>query len=120
MTNYCAAQVTIGDETLYCDALATKRVAGEQDSFGTEWLWFCEGCYVIEMDEWAAERRAEAERRKVGLCHGEDRTDLVPTSVFNDHSWEPLVYACPECIKSARRALDEEMAYLDRMLTRRY
>lgn len=115
---YCEAQVTIDGETLYCEAEAPIRVAGERDSFGTEWIWFCESCYPLEMAEWRAERNAEAERRAVGVCHGEQRTDLRATSVWRENPWEEDVYACPDCIARAYRDLNEEMDYLDRLLAR--
>lgn len=108
----CEARVEIDGETVLCDYAATIRVAGEQDSFGTEWLYFCAACWVTERREWLAAEEVENERRRVGSCRicGQRSTELCPTTLFNSNSWEGPLYVCPPCTS---KEYDEITKYLD-------
>jgi hypothetical protein len=115
MDEICELSIEVDGETVHCGQPATERIAGEQDSFGTEWIYVCAQCAPGFYDYLCDQREAEAERRRVGNCQScrQARTDLRGTKRFNDNSWEEQIFICPPCYLRLVELEQEELDFLD-------
>lgn len=85
------------------DRPAVKRVQGETDSMGAEYIDMCQECY----DEHQKHRQQE----RHGQCDWCKRhaTDLRPRRDFEEGMCGPVYQVCGTCIKAESERLAEEM-----------
>lgn len=115
-TEICHAFIYVGDEYLGCENEGTHRVAGEQDSFGTEWLYFCDSDYEEFLKEMHAYRLAQ----RTGPCEWckKEVTDRFEFRGFDsDGPWDKQ-WVCGPCRVKDGEALQEELDYLDSVNSR--
>lgn len=90
------------------DRVAVRRVQGETDSFGCEWLDLCAEC-VADFQEYARQGRA-------GRCDWckQDAEDLRPRRDYEEGMAGPVYEVCGACIrKDNERSAAELAAYED-------
>lgn len=112
----CQNAVLVDGEALSCDSLAMVRMAGERDSFGTEWLYFCDPCADEVRAEIAAEEQAEAKAHLNGKCGYCGRTGTGDVKAFRDPDSQPYEgpgWACKRCRDRMNAQLDAELAYYE-------
>lgn len=114
--NLCHAFTEVDGDYLGCNKIATHRVAGEMDSFGTEWLYFCDSDYK----EFQQEMRKHNDEMRSGPCQW-CKKQVTDRSLFQgmdaDGPWDKQ-WVCGPCRQKDRDALNEELDYLDRVASR--
>lgn len=87
---------------------ATRRIQGETDSFGAEFLDVCDQCFAAITKEMQAER--------TGVCDWckKEANDLRPRRDFEEGSCGPVYDVCGACVLRELKSLAaeaEEMGY---------
>ena len=89
------------------DRPAVKRVQGETDSMGCEYLHFCQECF----DRYKAGKEAAGGGSFEGACScGKQNVPLFPVRYWDEGSYGPVYYKCADCRSSIRAAEAEEFA----------
>lgn len=83
---------------------AVRRVQGETDSFGCEWLDLCAEC-VAELAEHA--RQASIGRCDWCKC---EAVDLRPRRDYNEGMSGPVYEVCGECVRKSNERAAAELA----------
>jgi len=89
------------------DRPAVKRIQGETDSFGAEYIDMCQECY----DEFKR-HKDEARHGACDWCKSH-ATDLRPRRDFEEGSCGPVYQVCGACVRRENERLEEELAYDD-------
>ncbi len=90
---------------MQCEADATVVVQGETDSFGCEYLHFCQACYDQHKVAMAAHREQPA---RCDWCH-QMKTGLRERRDCDEGSSGPVYDVCPDCIKADNARLQAEL-----------
>ena len=94
-------------EGTFCDehegVVASKRVQGETDSFGAEYIDMCDECYAAFLNESKIEC--------CGVCDWckHESTQLAHRRDLDEGSCGPVYKVCPECIKKENKRAQEEL-----------
>jgi hypothetical protein len=92
------------------DRLAVKRIQGETDSFGCEYVCMCQEC----LDEYRAYVKAELEQEHQCDWCKQRKKGLLPRRDPDEGQAGPLYQVCPECIaKDIERSAAELTDYYD-------
>ena len=119
----CENFTTLNDGTeISCENEATVLMAGEQDSFGTEWLHLCPSCKSEIVREVLKLREEEDERAKIGVCSScrQPKEDIGRYRDSYDQPYEPDRFACKACRIKVRERDEEEMAYYESQRRERF
>lgn len=86
------------------DRLAVKRVVGETDSYGCEYISMCPVCLKANDDY-------EATADHSGCCDWckQEKPSLVPHRDFEEGQSGPVYQVCGDCIRSENKRVAEEM-----------
>jgi hypothetical protein len=107
----CEGSIEVGAEVLYCEKDATHRIAGERDSFGTEWIHMCDTCADDLYDEMERLRQEEERIRQARPCQACKRHDVGNIAQRRstwDQPWEEPAWLCRACRLAAAREEDRE------------
>lgn len=87
------------------DTLAVKRIQGETDSFGAEYVCMCQACY----DEYQA--YVEAKRASPCYCDWckQMKTGVAPTRDYDEGMAGPVYQVCSDCRVRATEEAEEEI-----------
>ena len=92
-------------DNMHCDAPATIVMQGETDSFGCEYLHFCQACY----DQGKAAMRAYREQpARCDWCH-QMKPNLSSRRDPDEGMAGPVYDVCPDCIKAENAKLQAEL-----------
>jgi len=89
------------------DRIATHRVQGETDSFGSEMHDMCKECFDRHLEE-EREYREEARRGMCDWCKKE-ATDLRDRRDFEEGMYGRVYRVCGACVKAENERLQEEL-----------
>lgn len=98
-------------ESWTCESQATRKIMGERDSFGCEWLYLCDSCsdtLYSELDRLEKERQEKAKKSACSICRrvtGDVRYFHHP----EDQYYEPEILACSHCRDQVYEDLYEEL-----------
>lgn len=106
-TRSLPGQAAIAENLVICDdhpdRLAVKRVVGEVDSFGCEYMHMCQQCY----DEFKAHESAADTSGKCDWCKSHKQA-LTPHRDFEEGSCGRVYDVCGDCIDDERKRIEEE------------
>ena len=85
------------------DRPATIRVQGETDSFGAEYIFFCEECYQAFIKE-----AEEPQEHQCEWCKA-TTTDCTPFRDWTEGSCGPVYMVCLKCRHRAIDNMHEEL-----------
>lgn len=87
---------------LHPNRRAAKRVQGETDSFGCEYIDMCQECF----DKYLEERN----KPDLGVCDWcKNRDALFPRRDYEEGMSGRIYYVCKPCIKGQQKRLIEEL-----------
>ena len=108
------ARFALGEEWT-CDKDATVRIQGETDSFGAEYIYYCDECdnLVTEVNDYF-DKKGENEEAQCEWCKKiTTQGDLHYTRDIDEGSNGPVYEVCSECRQKQAKEIDEELAGYD-------
>jgi len=88
------------------DKPAVRRVQGETDSFGCEYICMCQSCY----DTYTSYRSSLNGAHHVGKCScGNQETPLFAKRDYDEGLSGPVYYVCSSCRDAWNKRLAEEL-----------
>ncbi|MFH1631873.1 MAG: hypothetical protein ABIA47_02515 [bacterium] len=90
-----------------CDKPATRRIQGETDSFGAEFMDLCDDCY--------RKYRADTPWYHDATCDWckSEHQSIVPTRDIDEGSHGPVYYVCSKCKAKQDAAIERELEQYD-------
>lgn len=113
----CEGQLDDGTTVVYCERPATVRATGEMDSFGTEYLYFCQDCaddFYEECRRLDEQEHNERQSKPCQRCKQLDEGNIRQRRSTWDERWEEPSWLCRACRKRDQQEEDEEMCRYDR------
>jgi len=97
-----------------CEQAATLRVQGETDSFGAEYLHYCEECYKLEeeLQAYYREKHANDEGHCEWCKKATPQKHLCMTRDIDEGSSGPVYEVCADCRKKQNDYIDDELEFL--------
>lgn len=113
----CEEQIDTGDGgTDYCNEPATDRIKGEEDSFGSEWIYMCEPHAEALSEKLWQDHLAEVKQvmnNPCGRCKTSDTGTVIRWHLPDEPSFEEDVFWCSKCREAYRQELREETCGMD-------
>lgn len=90
------------------DRQSVRRVQGETDSFGAEYIDMCQECFD-------AYRNRDTTEERTGMCDWckQSATDLRSRRDYDEGMSGPVYRVCGACVKRENDRLDAELVDLD-------